>query len=254
MADKQHICISFSRHFSRYEREASVQRDIADNLDAALDRYASNLRVTGAMEIGIGTGFLTRHLAARYPGAEWWFNDLVPAAFERIPHCLSQVHILPGDAEELTFPTGLDLLASASTVQWFDAPARFIRKSANALRNGGILAISTFGRNNFAELRALTGTGLPYPDLSQWRKWLEQEGFRILTMSEWRCRLCFPGVRELLLHLRDTGVNGNTSVHIATPAQMFEFERRYRCSFSEADARLPLTYHPILFLAQKESD
>lgn len=251
--NKQRIGLSFARHLSQYDREATIQRDIAGKLATALEAHAPSLCVSQAMEIGIGTGFLTRLLTQRYPQAEWWFNDLVPAAFDWIPKGLRHTHNLIGDAETLPFPPALNLLASASALQWFDAPANFIRKSYKALKEGGVLAVSVFGEKNFTELNKLIGTGLLYPTLQQWQTWIRQAGFRILTTSEWLCQPTFSNARNLLSHLRNTGVNGIAAARITTPRQLLEFEHRYRQAFahSSENGRLPLTYHPLLLLAQK---
>lgn len=251
--NKQRVRLSFERHLAQYEREATVQRDIACELAAAPETHAPNLCVSKALEIGIGTGFLTRLLTQRYPQAEWWFNDLFSSALDWIPKGLRHTHNLIGDAETLPFPPTLNLLASASALQWFDAPENFIGKSYKALKEGGVLAVSVFGEKNFTELNKLIGTGLHYPTLQQWQTWIRQAGFRILTTSEWLCQQTFSNARDLLSHLRNTGVNGIAAARITTPRQLLEFEHRYRQAFahSSENGKLPLTYHPLLLLAQK---
>lgn len=252
MADKQRVANSFARHYSRYELAATVQRDMAERLDAALAAAATELQVRRALEIGIGTGFLTRLLTARFPDADWWFNDLSPAAFDWIPAGLQQTNTLPGDAEALPYPSSLDLLASASALQWFDDLPAFFPKAQSVLRPGGILSIATFGNQNFPELAQLYGRPLNYPSLPSLAGMAHGAGFQILATDEWQCQLRFPSARELLEHLRCTGVNAAASGRIRTPAQLQHFEETYRRTFGLPDASLPLTYHPLLLLARKE--
>lgn len=251
MTDKRRVANSFARHYSSYERAATVQQDMAARLDAALSAAVPARAVKRALEIGIGTGFLTRLLAARYPQAEWWFNDLTPAAFDWIPAGLQQSTPMAGDAETLPYPPSLDLLASSSALQWFDNLPAFFPKARSVLNQGGTLAIATFGCRHFNELAALHGKALPYPSLSQLAEMAATAGFRILLTDEWHCQLHFPTARDLLEHLRHTGVNGAVEGHIRTPSQLRAFEASYRLSFSLPDASLPLTYHPILLLARK---
>ena len=161
--DKQRIGKSFARHYGQYEDAAVVQRDMADRLAAALAEHAPQLAVQRALEIGIGTGFLTRHLATRFPDAEWWFNDLTPAAFDWIPVGLKQALTLEGDAETLPYPHGLDLLASASALQWFDDLEGFFPKAHSVMNAGGVLALASFGDRHFHELAAVANTPLHYP-------------------------------------------------------------------------------------------
>lgn len=252
MADKQRIANSFARHYSRYEHAATVQRAMAERLDAALEKAAQGLQVNRALEIGIGTGFLTRLLTARYPQADWWFNDLTPAAFDWIPAGLQQTNTLAGDAESLPYPSPLDLLASASALQWFDNLPAFFDKAKRVLRPGGVLAIATFGNRHFPELARLYGSPLNYPAPGELADMAGRAGFRLLATEEWQSQLCFPTARDLLEHLRCTGVNGTSTGRIRTPAQLRSFGEAYARAFSLPDGSLPLTYHPVILLARAD--
>lgn len=143
MSNKERVGNSFARHYSQYEQAAIVQRDMAARLHAAIVNHTQGCIIHRALEIGIGTGFLTKLLTASFPSADWWFNDLTPAAFDWIPAGLQQATTMPGDAEALSYPAQLDLLASASALQWFDNLPAFFSKSWQVLNPGGILAIAT---------------------------------------------------------------------------------------------------------------
>lgn len=250
MSDKQRIANSFARRYSEYERAAAVQREMAARLDAALAAASSGHKVRRALEIGIGTGFLTRLLTARYPAAEWWFNDLTPAAFDWIPAGLQQATALPGDAETLNYPPRLDLIASSSALQWFDDLSGFFRKAGQALAKGGMLAVAAFGKQNLYQLSRLAGGRLRYPASDEWRRMAAAAGFHILTEEEWQHTLRFPDAQHILLHLRRTGVNGTSTGIIRTPSQLKAFDEAYRKEFALPDGRLPLTYHPLLLIAR----
>lgn len=251
--DKQRVGASFARHYEHYEQAAVVQREVAERLADALVTAAPQLRVRRALEIGVGTGFLTRRLTALYPDAEWWFNDLSPAAFDWLPVGLAQSNTLAGDAEALPYPAGLDLLAGASALQWFDNLAGFFPKARAVMHPGGVLAIACFGREHFRELTALVGSPLRYPDLSRLGDMATAAGFRLLHADEWLHPLLFDSARALLDHLRRTGVNGggSSTVRIATPAALRAFEERYRRAYGiPTGGLLPLTYHPLLLIAR----
>lgn len=248
--DKQRIGKSFARHYGQYEDAAVVQRNMADRLAAALAEHAPQLTVQRALEIGIGTGFLTRHLAARFPEAEWWFNDLTPAAFDWIPVGLKQALTLEGDAETLPYPHGLDLLASASALQWFDDLASFFPKAHGVMNAGGVLALATFGDCHFHELAAVTETPLHYPAPAALADMARRAGFAPLHAEDWEETLLFSSARDLLDHLRRTGVNGASKAGISTPAQLRAFESAYRAAHPIEDGSLPLTYHAALLVAE----
>lgn len=248
--DKQRVGKSFARHYGQYDDAAVVQRDMADRLADALAAHAPKLAVQRALEIGIGTGFLTRHLAARFPEAEWWFNDLTPAAFDWIPVGLKQALTLEGDAETLPYPHGLDLLASASALQWFDDLESFFPKAHGVMNAGGVLALATFGDRHFRELTTVSKAPLHYPVPAAFTAMAQGAGFTLLHTEDWEETLLFPTARDLLDHLRRTGVNGASARAISTPAQLRAFEAAYRAAHPTEDGSLPLTYHALLLLAE----
>lgn len=248
--DKQRIGKTFARHYGQYEDAAVVQRDMADKLAAALAEHAPELAVQRALEIGIGTGFLTRHLATRFPEAEWWFNDLTPAAFDWIPVGLKQALTLEGDAETLPYPHGLDLLASASALQWFDDIEKFFPKARDVMNAGGVLALASFGDRHFRELAAVADTPLHYPTPADFTAMAKRAGFTLLHAEDWEETLLFPSARDLLDHLRRTGVNGANARAITTPAQLRAFEAAYRAAHPTDDDALPLTYHAVVLVAE----
>ena len=248
--DKQRIGQSFARHYGEYDRTAVVQRRMAEQLAAALETAAPQLRVMRALEIGVGTGFLTRLLTERYPDAEWWFNDLSPAAFDWLPPGLAQVNTLAGDAEALDYPVGLDLLASASALQWFEDLPAFFAKARRVMRPGAILAVATFGAGHFRELGALPGRALRYPTAEALRGMVRAAGFTPLFCETRQETLLFESARALLAHLRSTGVNGAATGSIRTPSQLRAFEVDCRAAHPTANGSLPLSYEPLLLIAR----
>lgn len=250
--DSHRVAQAFERHYAQYNTDAVVQRHIAARLDEAIGQFCPELRVRRALEIGIGTGFLTRLITLRFPETNWWFNDLSPAAFDWIPADLSRVQTLPGDAEHLPYPDGLDLIAAASALQWFDNLAAFFAKAFRVLNPGGLLAVASFADGHFPELSALRPAHLRYPSPQELSDWAEHAGLSVLLCKAWTETLSFRTMRDLLHHLRCTGVNGLSTAAIRTPAQLQHFEELYReQSRLPADGQLPLSYCPVILLALK---
>ncbi len=195
-----------------------------------------------ALEIGAGTGFLTTQLTRRFPATHWIVNDLAPAAQPYLlPHLQGVSHeFLWGDAEKAILPAELDLIATASTVQWFDDLPGFLEKCRQATRPGGYLALTTFGPDNFREIRALTGRGLPYPAIDQ------IAGYEIVAREEYREVLQFDSPREVLRHIRAIGVNALAPT-AWSKGRLQEFEADYQLRFASR-----LTWHPLLVVAKKK--
>lgn len=241
--DKELIQKRFSAKFEQYHRLAHTQRQIADRLAAMLAPLVDTSPVK-ALEIGAGTGFLTAHLARLFPGTYWYINDLAPAAESYLSPLLQGIghDFLWGDAEKIAFPAGIDLIASASTVSWFDDMPRFLKRGQTATRPGGYLALATFGPDNFHEIRALTGRGLKYHDIR------EITGYEIVARDEYHEEMVFDSPMEVLRYIRTIGVNA-LGATAWTPQKLARFEADYRARFASR-----LTYHPLLLVARRKKN
>nr|WP_246184938.1 methyltransferase domain-containing protein [Paracoccus aestuariivivens] len=194
-------------------------------------------------EAGHGSGFLTRALVALEPRA-LWLNDLSAPlpdlAWETPPARLA------GEITRLALPQGLDLVASASMLQWIADPEALIRRFCAVLDTGGVLAVSGFGPENFPELAAL---GLPpgapsYRDSAALAKALPA-GMELLVARDEAIRLHFPSAHALFTHLRATGVNGLLGGRMS-PAALRSLMARM-----DGSGDLTLTYRPSYCLARK---
>ena len=161
------------------------------------------------------------------------------------------VEYLWGDAELLPLPGELDMIASASAVQWFDNLPLFIDRAVGSLCCGGYFAFTTFGTDNFREIRATTGEGLHYYTSEQLQELLTAAGYGIVETLEYTRHLPFDTPADVLRHIKATGVNSIRKARWGKQ-QLMDFETAYREHFSMPDGRVALTYHPILVLAQKK--
>ena len=159
LLDQARVQRSFRRGLETYHRHAVAQARIAQDLAAMLAGAGAPRKLEAVLEFGCGTGLLTEALLGRFGIAGLTLNDLVAEAAPGLQaRTAGQARFLAGPIEQLPLPDGLDLIASASTVQWVeDIPALMARLAAS-LRPGGWLALSGFGRGHFPELAAL-GSG-----------------------------------------------------------------------------------------------
>lgn len=205
-----------------------------------------------AMEIGAGTGFLTSRLAKLYPDARWFINDLTPYAEEFVGEFIRTTNhsYIWGDAEQVEFPAELNLIASASTVQWFEELEQFIAKAHSALKPDGQLVISTFGMENFKEITTTMGSSLTYHSRAEVERMFERSGFEITHSTDYIKSLLFDSPTDVLRHIKATGVNSIRKTRL-TRGALEEFDRAYRNSYSIADGRVTLTYHPLIVSGKK---
>ena len=249
MTDKELIRKRFSGAGAAYGDAAVVQRDIAAALSSMIDMHVPGLFRDRILEVGCGTGFLTRRLAADTAVKELFINDIC-SEFSSFFEDLPSVKFIPGDAELIDFPSGIGLIASSSVIQWFDSQESFFHKCRKCLRSGGYLAFSTFGPGNLYEIYKTTGSGLPYRSLDSLIAMLSPE-FDIVHSFETFSVLRFSSPVEVLRHLKQTGVNGIRR-RLWTRSDLADFTRRYLFNFAVSDtgSGCTLTYHPLYVVAQ----
>ena len=236
----------FARAITTYEAQAVAQRTSADHLAALLGRHCHTL-APRILEIGCGTGFLTRQLMARFAPAELVANDICPdmaICFANVP----RITFLPGDARALTWPGTFDVIASASAVQWFSDLPAFARQCAEALPKGGLVAIATFGPQTLHEVTALTGRGLTYPTFEAFQAAFTSSGFTTLEAERQTLTVPFPDAMAVLRHLRETGVTATSAGDAPwTRSRMSAFANDYASAYT-VEGGVRLTYEPFWYV------
>jgi len=250
--DKDLLRQQFRRAAASYERQAVIQQRAAERL---LDLLAeqSGRPPQRVLEIGCGTGLLTRSLVTRFSSIrELLLNDLVPDFADRmdIAGLGPAVLPLPGDIEELPLPGSFDLIVSSSTLHWLHDLDRLLDKLAVSLRPGGLLAFSLYGPENLREIRALTGIGLRCRSLAEIAASLSQR-LTLLHSSGEVEMLRFASPQDALRHLRQTGVNA-LSRSPWSRTRLEQFCAEYRRRFSTDDGGVAFSYHPLYLVARRE--
>lgn len=238
----------FSRHFATYANEAVVQRQVADALTEALRAEAVHTHFPQVVELGCGTGFLTRAFLRTFTCESLLLLDLADTCasyFKDLP----QTTFRCADLETIEALPHSDLVLSASCLQWLHDPSRLFRVIASALPPGGLFAAATFTAGNLAELEQCGGSPLMCPTADEWRTMLEANGFSVRRFEARSVRLSFPSALDALRHLKHTGV--------LTPAlggyrETKRFLSRYE-AMRDAQGAVPLTYAPVFWVAAKAS-
>lgn len=261
MHNKQGIRRNFARRAATYDAHAQVQRLMADELLHRCGIQAA--RAQSILEIGCGTGYLTRELRRMNPGAVLVAVDLdvalVQTARARLNGASSAVWLV-ADGETLARGR-FDLIISNSTFQWFSKPGETLKKYGERLTPGGTLAFAAMGPRTFQELGAslkiaAAGQGghfdIPAADFlgqKTWEDLLRQAGFgEVRTISELLV-IDFPSVRDFLKSIQATGVNNPTPRPFSPrlfQAMLAAYHGRYA-----TNASIPATYDLIWALARK---
>ncbi len=253
MADivKEEVKRRFSRSRASYDRNAEVQRAMAELL---LDRFllvTARREFESVTEIGCGSGMLTDLIECRLDCNRLHLIDLVPE-WEEFHRHRAGTDFTAGDAEQIPLPAA-DLVLSNAALQWAADLPRLFDRIADSLRPGGFFGFSTFGPENLREIAALTGHRLSYRSGVELTELLDRR-FEVLARHEEYRTLEFAAPIDVLRHLKATGVTAVGPAHRWTRGKLADFERTYQDTYRNADGRLPLTYHPILFIARKKSE
>lgn len=248
--DKAAVARRFNRSALTYDSACRVQRSMAGRLMAALDQ-AVPARI---LELGCGTGYLTRLLAERYPGAAILAVDFAGRMVEVARHRVAgrRVEFMVADAESAGFGSGWDLVISNATIQWFCTPAETLSRLGSGLSPGGRMLHSTFGPQTFGELRQVfaeaagEAVGLPLRSAGGWAGIVGQAG--LAAEARRRCELVrYPTAADFLRELQATGATWRPHSAGAVPAPpglLRQAIARYDRRFGAGDG-VPVTYELI---------
>ena len=223
---KQRISDAFGAAAAHYDEHAGPQR-FAARLVADLAQRQRPQGVRRILEIGCGTGLLTRDIQARWPDAEIIVTDLSPGMLDKAAAGgLVAATFLAMDGEAPAFDgPWFDLILSSLAFQWFDDLSAAIARLAALLRPGGSLIFSTMGQGSFARWRAAHAAcgleaGVPdYPSLDALRAMLR--GHADSFAFDETVVLDGGGARELIAHLKGIGaVVPSAGCRPLAPAQL----------------------------------
>ena len=268
----------FDRAAGSYDDLSRVQTDMAAALAALLPepgdeevfgdaREAPPFRDSGGfggfgpvriLELGCGTGHLTRRLRAALPEADILATDAAPRMLERAAAAVPGARFaacdasgLQGAPEAIRRGAPYDLAASNALVQWFPDLAAHLRLVSGLLAPGGLYLVSGFLEDNFPELNAiLAAPPFGYVDFpGHNRAGIEAAaaaaGFAAEIMAEGRETETFPDVRAFLGCIRGLGASRRPAEGNAlTRGRLEILSETYRRCYSSGDGGIRATWRP----------
>lgn len=251
------ISSSFADALATYNEYAKPQEQFAANLVQLLAKHIDQANISTlnrVLEIGCGTGFLTQVIMKRFAVNAYIANDIVAGCEALINKIDSSIEYIHSDIETATIPDNFDLVCSASTFQWLQKPQATIDKIHHSLNDKGYLAVSSFAPKHFHELSdtlfslGIKQAAMSYLNSEAWQALLTPN-FDILEISESTHTEYFTDLRELFIHLRRTGVNGNR-LETLSHSQIRSLEKSYSLNH-KTEKGIPLSYKPIQIIARK---
>lgn len=214
----------FKKCLPTYDESASVQKTMAQKLVSLSEKKDFE----AILEIGCGTGLLTKECLEAFSFTSYLANDIVPECKDYVMKLNDNIEFIAGDITNLALKGKFDLIISNAVFQWFKEPEFVIEKLSTFLTPNGLLLYSTFGDRNFYELKEILGIGIDYP-ISYSKKLCEE----LYEME-------FSSVIDLLKHIKNTGVNAIQNYSF-TRGDLKAVEKM----FIERYGKVKLTYNPV---------
>lgn len=210
--DKQKIRRSFAAAAGRYDDFASLQREVGT---ALLEMFPPESSSGAMLDIGCGTGFLTRQLAARHRGGLLAMDIAMPMLeFCRQKNAAFPVDYLCADAEKLPFAAhGFGQIYSNLAFQWCQDLSAVFADCKRILAVGGQLAFATFGPATLRELKTAWAAVDAYPHVNEFygidaiERFLRQAGFSSIYGETALYQSRYKSVTSLMRELKGIGAH-----------------------------------------------
>ncbi|MGH1403970.1 MAG: methyltransferase [Alphaproteobacteria bacterium] len=196
---KQKVVGRFDMQASQYGQNNDIQDEIAQTLATHLPPIPN----ANILEIGCGTGALTRHLLNQYPDAQFHITDISQRMVNAARQSISTEHQIEWGIMDGELPTSdrqYDLIVSSMAFQWFENHEAALTQLTKMLKPSGHLFFSVPSAKSFKEWReTLSSLSLPhgFPTTPEWPQIFKEEEITI----------DYGNTLNFLKTLRKTGAN-----------------------------------------------
>lgn len=215
MLAKERIKRSFAKASASYDPVATLQRQVGRGLLEGVGRIPAG---STTVDLGCGTGFICAEILQRQavPPDRILAIDIALPMLQMARQKLNgkPVDFICADAENLPLPSqSVDLVLSNLALQWCQDLGRTIGCLHRALRPGGTLAFTTFGRHTLAELKAAWQEVDAYNHVNEFideeslAAHLAEAGFVSANLSSERHLVRYDSVMALLRELKQLGAH-----------------------------------------------
>lgn len=248
---KDKIAASFSAAAVSYDQYAIMQQQAALSLVRRLTDLHPRVPAGPILEIGCGTGAVSRELSTMFPDRRLTLLDLAPGMIDSnraalLPH-LERPELIDWqvqDAEGIRVQNHYALIASCLTLQWFQDLTGTLSRLCEALTPDGFLLCSTLGHESFPEWRAacqaldVPCTMNPLPNVQEIMETIHSLGYEASAWEE-TIRMPYPTVLDFFRSLKRTGTGTSANTGRLTRAQM---ERLLATWEGHAQGAVTVTY------------
>jgi malonyl-CoA O-methyltransferase len=217
MFDYTQVRARFNRAHRSYDQYAVVQQEAGRRLSERFDLL--KLEPKRILDLGAGTGQMTRALQARYPKATVIALDLAEEMLGTVPKAgrwIKRRRVVCADMHRLPFAgASFDIVISNFAIQWSHDLGLLLAEVARVLTPGGVLSFTTLGPDSLQECRrawSIVDSGRHihgFLDMHDVGDALVGACLSDPVLDQERLTVHYPDARSLLQELRGVGV-GNT--------------------------------------------
>ena len=249
LSDRKLILSNFSRAADGYDEFAIHHRRIAEEL-AEMIRHS---QPDSVLELGCGTGILSKKLNRLFPCASKVFTDgasgMVRVCRTKVPPSFLVRHTI-WNFDKSECNRLYDLVVSSCAAQWVMDPVRFTEKIASLVAPGGSTAHAIPVKGMLREFQhSFEKTGVKWNSLNyltgdQWDELFRRSGFRIVESRTRSVSVGFSSPAKALKALNGIGASlsrhGNFSS--TEPGILRKALRKYSSDYEDKRGFVPSTY------------
>ncbi len=252
--DRGRLRAAFDRASAGYEAAAGLQARVSTELLERLTAFSFAPRVV--LDLGSGTGRVTRELKRRYPRALVIALDIAPGMLRearRNQMLWRRFARLCADALRLPLSdASVDLVFSSLVLQWCEPLEQALEEVRRVLKPGGFFAFSTFGPDTLNELRTAWAQADGHSHVNRFLDMhdvgdaLARSGLAEPVLDVDYIELAYPDTLSLMRDLKAIGAHNVTAGRPRTllgKARLRRMTEAYE-AFRRGDA-LPATYEVI---------
>lgn len=253
---KQEIADAFGKAASNYHEQAGLREEIANRLIASLEPWKAIIPPGPIIELGCGTGFVTKGLVDLYPNRQVEVTDLSTGM---IVYCRNKINHADAlsfgvqDAERVPYDEPhYALVVSNFLAHWLKDPALTLGQWLEAIKPGGLMLVSFPGKESFPEWKnrchelGLPFTANPLPDVEEIVVKMSLGPSQVDYYEDTVTRT-FKSARDFFSHLKKIGASTRTKGRSLTAAELSMLINHWDRT---VDGPVKVRYH-VVFLAVK---
>lgn len=252
---KKDIAHSFSNAAATYDEAAFIQKEIGHRLLERLDLLKSPPDTI--LDVGAGTGFITRLLQQKYVKSNIIGLDLAQGMTSFAKHkqpwhlWKKKPSYICGDTEILPFANkSFDLIFSNFTLQWCFNLQQVFAEFKRVLKPNGMIFFTTLGpqtlielRNSWQKVSDFTHVN-DFTDMHDIGDILLNSAFSDPVMDMEIIKATYPNVKQILSDLKATGARNMNANRVASFSGKETFKKMIAAyeAYKLPDGNYPVTY------------